>query len=156
MKKIVIAVALIAMVLLFHNSASAAMTRDVGDIVFEDVGIIQGEGGNIPHPFIADVAPFTYRVTLSDLSPAPEFGWKFLGMTLFSEDGVDGFLTAPGEFTYDAVPGQLYWVSIMGEGAGDFRAGLYRVEIKAVPIPGAALLLGSGLFGLVLVRRRKR
>jgi len=38
----------------------------------------------------------------------------------------------------------------------EFELESIQIETVSVPLPAAALLLGSGLFGLVIVRRRKR
>ena len=155
MKKLVIAVALVAMVLLFQNSASAAMSQDIGDIVFETTGWII-ESGGVSNPFIADVAPFTYLVTLSDLSELPSFGFDYLYLSITTATETIDSIVGPGQFTFTAMPGETYFANVFGVGAGDFETGLFGVEIKAVPIPASAMLLGSGLLGLVLVRRKKR
>jgi len=147
-KKLLIALALTLLVLLSYNSASAAT-------VYEDVGIIVGADADF-RSFVADVAPFRYLLTLMDLSPEPELGFNFLGLVLLDSNAAQiGFLSGPGEFTFDAVANQKYYVNVFGEGAGEFDAGVYGVRVSAVPIPGAALLMGSGLFLLALVRRRK-
>jgi hypothetical protein len=95
-------------------------------------------------------------VKLTDLSFEPQLGFDLLGLILLDGNGIIDSLFGAGEFTFDPVPDRRYYVNVFGEGAGEFDAGVYGVRITAVPIPGAVLLLGSGLFGLVLVRRRKR
>ncbi len=47
-----------------------------------------------------------------------------------------------------------YSLFVSGTAVGT-KGGIYAASINAVPIPGAALLLGSALIGLVGVRRRK-
>ena len=154
MKKAILAALLTLLVLLFYNSTSASMAQDVGDIVFESTGWIIGEDG-VNLQFDADVSPFTYMVTLSDLSEPDNFGFSTLFLSLTTSSANIDSLNEPGAFTFAAVPGKTYFLNIFGKGAGDLEAGLFGVEVKAVPIPAAALLLGSGLFGLVLIRRRK-
>ena len=121
--------------------------------VFETTGFIIGTEG-VTFDFEADTAPFTYRATLSDLSEAPIFGFDYLYLSLTtSTDTVDS-ITGPGNFTFEATPGKTYFANIFGIGGGDVDAGLFGIEITAVPVPPALLLLGSGLFALFALRKR--
>ncbi len=154
MKKKIMLAALIAMVLLFHNFATASTVKDVGDIVFETTGWIIGIDGKNDQ-FVADVEPYTYLVTLSDLSEAPSFGFEFLYLSITTAADFIDSIVGPGSFTFTAIPGETYFVNVFGVGDGNFFTGLFGVEIAAVPIPPSLLLLGSGLLSLIIVRRRK-
>ena len=154
MKKRFMLAALIAPVFLIPSHAGACNVKDVGDIVFETTGwIIETDGVSIP--FVVDVAPFTYLVTLSDLSIPPNFGFDFLFLAITTATEMIASIVGPGQFTFTAIPGETYFVNVFGVGGGDFDTGLFGVEIKAVPIPASLLLFGSGLFGLIFLRRRK-
>jgi hypothetical protein len=146
MKKAIIAASLITLVLIFYSAASAST-------VYEDVGIIQGAVSNLSS-FEANVAPFKYVVTLTDLSPQPELGFNFLGLTLLDTNGIIDSLFGAGEFAFDPVPNQKYYVNVFGEGSGEYGAAVYGVQVAAVPIPAAVWLLGGGLIGLVGLRRK--
>ena len=124
--------------------------------VFETTGWITGtDGTGFIFDFEADTAPFTYRATLSDMSQDPYFGlgeFLFLSITT-STDTVDSII-GPGSFTFDATPGKTYFANVFGTGGGTAGAGLFGIEITAVPVPPALLLLGSGLFALFALRKR--
>ena len=123
--------------------------------VFETTGWIQETIG-LNFDFVADTAPFTYKATLSDLSEAPFFGFDFLFLSITtSTDTVDS-IVGPGSFSFAAIPGETYFANIFGTGGGTVGAGLFGVEVTAVPIPPSLILLGSSLLGLVLFRRRMR
>ena len=144
MKKAIIAVALVVMVLLSYNSASAAT-------VYENTGTIKGEGSWL-RSFDANVSPFTYIVSLTDLSDPPETDFNTLGMLLFDSNGIIDTLFGPGNFTYEAEPNQKYLINVFVD-AG-FSTGEFGVKVETVPIPAAVWLLGGGLLGLVGLRRR--
>ena len=127
MKRIFILFALIAMVLPFNNYAYA----DEGDIVFEIEDFIAGKDGK-NYPFMADVAPYTYLVTLSDLSDPPNTEFKFLFLSITTSTELIDSLGGPGHFTFAATPGERYFVNVFGVGAGDINTGKFRVEIEAV------------------------
>jgi hypothetical protein len=56
--------------------------------------------------------------------------------------------------TFESIMSNVTALYILGDYGGDDTGGLDNVQINAVPIPAAVYLLGSGLLGLVAVRRR--
>ena len=123
--------------------------------VFETTGWIQ-ESTGLQFDFIADTPPFTYRATLSDLSTAPFFGFDFLFLSITTSTDTVGSIVGPGSFDFAAIEGKKYFANVFGTGGGTQGAGLFGVEIKAVPIPPSLILLGSSVLGLVIFRRRVR
>lgn len=124
--------------------------------VFETTGWIIGAGGE-NYDFVADQAPYTYQATLSDLSEAPVFGFDFLYLQISTATDTIDSITGPGSFLFTAVPDETYFANVFGNASdGGANAGLFGVEVTAVPIPTTLMLLGSGLVGLVVVRRKKR
>ena len=123
--------------------------------VFETTGWIQETTG-LNFEFHADTAPFTYRATLSDLSEDPFFGFDFLFLSITTATDTVDSIVGPGSFTFAAIPGETYFANIFGTGGGTVGAGLFGVEVTAVPIPPSLILLGSSVLGLVLLRRRVR
>jgi hypothetical protein len=65
-------------------------------------------------------------------------------------------IIGPGSFNFAATSGETYFANIFGTGGGSQGAGLFGLEIKAVPIPPSLILLGSSILGLILLRRRVR
>jgi hypothetical protein len=49
-----------------------------------------------------------------------------------------------------------YFANVFGIGGGDLGAGNFGVEVTTIPIPPSLILLGTSLFGLMLLRRRLR
>jgi hypothetical protein len=132
--------------LLLPNVAGASL-------VFETTGWITETTG-LSYEFVADTAPYTYLATFSDLSEDPFFGFDFLYLSITTAtDPVDS-IVGPGSFSFPAIPGETYFANVFGTGGGDVEAGLFGLEVTAVPIPPSLLLLGSSLLGLVLIRRK--
>jgi hypothetical protein len=123
--------------------------------VFETTGWILDTDA-LTYNFVADTAPYTYRATLADLSEAPYFGFDFLYLSITTATDTVDSIVGPGSFTFPAVPGETYFANVFGDAGGDMQAGLFGLEIKAVPIPPSLILLGSSVLGLVLIRRRTR
>jgi hypothetical protein len=134
--------------LLIPNIAGASL-------VFETTGWIMEPSG-INFEFVADTTPQNYQVTLSDLSETPMFGFDFLYLSITTATENVGSLVGPGSFFYPIEPGESYFANVLGTGGGDFGAGLFGIEIKAVPIPPSVLLLAPGLLGLLALRRRQK
>lgn len=123
--------------------------------VFETTGWIIGNGGD-NFDFVADQAPYTYQATLSDLSEVPYFGFDFLYLMISHGTETVGSITTSGSFTFTAVPDDTYFANVFGTaGGGSINAGLFGVEVTAIPIPTTLMLLGSGLLVLIGLRRRK-
>jgi hypothetical protein len=154
MNKKLLFMALVVGMFLIPAYAGASQVANVGDIVFEVTDWIVLIDG-LSYDFVANVAPYEYLVTLSDLSEAPTFGITFIYLAIStSTDFIDSTF-GPGSFTFTADPGETYFVNVFGIGGGELFTGLFGVNITAVPIPTSLLLFGSGILGLVFLRRRK-
>ena len=138
---------ILAIVLLSTPQFAGAST------VFETTGFIIGTEG-VTFDFIADTSPFTYKTTLSDLSEELFFGFDFLFLSITTATGTVDSIVGPGSFSFDATPGETYFANVFGTGDGTLGAGLFGIDITAVPVPPALLLLGSGLFALFALRKR--
>jgi hypothetical protein len=106
-------------------------------------------------PFQADQSPYTYQATLADLSISPIFGFDYLFLAITSTTTSYGSIVGPGSFIFDVVPNELLFANVFGIGGGDTGFGLFGVQVTTVPVPGAVWLLGSGLVGLVGLRRKR-
>ncbi|MCP5055126.1 MAG: PEP-CTERM sorting domain-containing protein [bacterium] len=119
--------------------------------VFETTGWIVGTTG-LNFEFDADTAPYTYSVTLADLSTDPFFGFDFLFLSITTATGTVNSITGPGSFSFTATPGETYFANVFGTGGGTAGAGLFGLEV--VPEPGTTALLALGVACLALGRRR--
>ena len=125
--------------------------------VFETTGFINGVEG-VSHPFTADVGPFEYEATLTDLSSDPlSFTSLYLSITTASDILVPFTkITNSGSFLFNAIAGTTYFAHVFGQGGGAFDTGLYGLKVESVPIPASVVLLGSVLLGFIGIRRRGR
>ncbi len=123
--------------------------------------------------FIIDLTGYvspsnTYVATITDASESPIMGFEKLYMAIFQNativdsivfnDSADIFTASAdnqGGFSFTIDPGETYRAYIFGTGGGNFGAGLFEFKVSSVPIPATLLLLGSGLFALAALKRRK-
>ena len=85
--------------------------------------------------FEADTAPFTYRVTLSDLSEDPFFGFDFLYLSLTpSTDTVDSIFRPRQVSPLKLIPGETYFANVFGTGGGISREPVYSaLKLRRFP-----------------------
>jgi len=154
----------------FANAAIITETED-----FEVVEFITGEGGEI-YPFTVDIVPTGNCVArISDLSNGLlEFYYLSLTITTsewptigFTDTILDPNLDDP--ILFATSPDVQYFAVVYGQSIGDIDdiddcccdsgTGLFGLRIEAappVPIPTTLFLLGSGLIGLIGLRRARR
>ncbi|MGA9030936.1 MAG: hypothetical protein WB402_00220 [Sulfuricaulis sp.] len=125
--------------------------------VFEYVDTIIGPAAGESTSFTI-AAPGSYIATITDLTffPGSSFGTVALGIStslhLFGSTAlVSPSANDSASFPFTATPGK-YFSNVVGTCTGLCS---YGVEITAVPLPPAILLFGSGIFGLMLISRRK-
>ena len=126
--------------------------------VFETTGWIIGPlPGAYNFDFVADQSPYTYKATLSDLSILP-FGFDVLFLQISTATDSVGSIFDHGSFTFTAVPDETYYANVFGVASEEsiYNAGLFGVEVTAIPIPATLMLLGSGLVGLLVLKRKSR
>jgi hypothetical protein len=162
-------------------AAGLPFMAQAATVVFEKVDVVSE-----PTAFAESfeiTRPGPYQATLTDFEFPTAF--DEIGLTVTSSTQKLGSLSAPGSFTFDAEPG-TYYVGFLAipefqytvpqffgllqaalNSASDvhpksavtdanFGVGMYGIEVKFVPIPAAAWLLGSGLFGLLMIARGRR
>jgi hypothetical protein len=119
--------------------------------VLEETGFIFGFGGE-NYSFVADQAPPVYRVTLTDLEFPAAFDILAVAITTSTDNVAE--LLAQGNTTFGVELGTTYFANVLGLADDEFGAGLFGIKIAPVPIPGALWLLGSGLIGIVGIRKK--
>lgn len=138
---------LVGTVLLLTGICSAQAST----VVLEDYQSVSGYTVSNT-PFVVEQAG-TYEAFLTDLRYPVAFDRLFLGILDDVSFTPLGFRYGEGSLTFNvSTPGQLVaqFAGLPGTGG----TGTYTLQIKAIPIPPAAMLLFSGLMGLVLVGRR--
>jgi hypothetical protein len=130
-------------------------------VVLEETAFIIGTNSKT-YSFVADTNPLFYKVTLTDLSVGPFFGFDSLTLDLENSAGTSvGSLSGPGMFTFSPIMDELYTAKVDGIGAGIQSTGLFGLEVKTLPLPVPApspliLLLSPllGFAGIGLARKR--
>jgi hypothetical protein len=100
----------------------------------------------------------TYKATIEDfLAPEPFKKLIFAVTTTAPISLIDVAFGAGGMdmFTFEGDPEVQYWANILAVTSRPCRVGLFGAEVSLIPIPPSLLLLGSGLAGLVILRRRR-
>jgi len=142
---------MVVVLLVIPTYSAASNVVDVTQFIFGPVG-----GENIP--FQATEEPLTYKAVLTDFEFAVPF--QFISLSITRGGAMIDSLTGPGSFTFSVEKDASYVANVLGVPGQipgtDQSAGLFNLQITAVPIPGSIMLLGSGMLGLVVLRRRRR
>ncbi len=125
-------------------------------VLDETVGVL-GSSWEI-YSFVADQTSL-YELTLTDFDSPVRF--SYLGATITTStkklaeiEILSSSINDSKTTTFNAEPGTKYFASVLGITADTPGAGLFGIEITAVPVPPALLLLGSGLFALFALKKR--
>lgn len=129
-----------------------AGTAQASSVVFETTGFFTGSGPGFANPSFTITAGGNYLATLSDLSFDP-LGFSTLLMSVSTSTISLGHTLSPGSFSFTATPGN-YFANVVGVPTA--VGGIFGLQISQVPVPATVYLLGSGLFGLVIVARRRK
>ena len=92
-----------------------------------------------------------YKATLTDFKFPNTFTGEF-GLSINTDETTVKTIMGPGSFTFQATSNTDYWANVFGFAGKPLDLGLYGVkvvQVSAVPLPGAAMLLMSGLVALV-------
>ena len=92
-----------------------------------------------------------YKATLTDFKFPNAFTGDF-GLSITTDETLVKSIKGPGSFTFQATPDTYYWANVYGFAGEPLNLGLYGVkvvQVMATPLPGAAMLLLSGLVALV-------
>jgi hypothetical protein len=131
---------------------NAAIIFETSEFITESEGII--------HEFMVDIEPTACVATITDLSE-DLLGFEYLYLSISTSLEVLGETDTndPGglePISFTAHKGTQYYANVFGVGAGEYETGNFGLQIvgSAVPIPTTLFLLGSGLIGLIGLRRR--
>jgi hypothetical protein len=98
---------------------------------------------------------FDLSDTLTGLFPGSALGFESIGLAIL--DGSGNVVANRADFgpvSFAVSQGAKYFAWVVGE-ADSSGIGAFGLNIEAVPIPPALLLLGTGLLGLFAIKRRK-
>lgn len=98
---------------------------------------------------------FSFLVSFSDPEPGGVTGGSStFSLGLFTdENGVTPLFNTSG--INNTAPGTLFTIDLMNDGSTSAQVLANGVDVTPTPIPAAFWLLGSGLVGLVGIRRKK-
>jgi hypothetical protein len=100
--------------------------------------------------------PGIYVASIEDFQDSTPFNELRFAITnppgrIGSADGAGGTAL----FTFEGTPGVTYTAHIVGVLGSPSAIGGFGAQVSAIPIPPSLLLLGSGLIGLVILRRKR-
>jgi hypothetical protein len=121
--------------------------------VFDTTGWIIGKQG-FSYDFNADIEPFEYKATITDLSISPTFGLTDIFLSISTATEVIDSRFGEGSIIFPVVEGNTYFANVFANGAGLLESGNYGLLIETMPIPTTLILLGSGLIYLLGLRRK--
>jgi hypothetical protein len=98
----------------------------------------------------------TYVAFIEDFQDSTPFNELRFAITnppgrIGSADGAGG----SAFFTFEGIPEVVYTAHIVGVLGSQDAIGGYGAQVSLIPIPPTLLLLGSGLAGLVILRRKR-
>lgn len=137
------------------------MPLSVGASTLPDtIGWITGTEA-VDFAFTADISPYTYIATLTDLNWSSLTGFEVLALSIATStthiaDKLVDLDVGYGSIIFDAKPGEKLFASVLGKAGGELGMGKFGLNISAVPIPSALMLLGSGIFALLALKRRNK
>jgi len=114
------------------------------------------DSNTINNPFTVPESG-TYKAVIQDFSPSNAFDTLVFAITTTSPLGFEGIVNGAGGsgmFTFVGDP-MVNYVANIAAVTGASGIGLFGAEVSLIPIPPSLLLLGSGLLGLVVIRRRR-
>jgi hypothetical protein len=108
----------------------------------------------VTYSFTTDQTSSDYEVTLTDFGFPAAF--EFLGVAITTSNVLAAMLLEPDTKTFSLDPETTYLASVFGIAAEPLGTGLFNINVTAIPIPPSLILLGTSVFGLILLRRRVR